>query len=204
MTTRSYALVIPVKDGGSAKSRLGVGDAAQRARLMTAFARDAITAAVACDRVAVHVVGDAAGLVDVLAGLGVDVVPDEGEGDLNTALARAAVRVAREDTWLAVMLADLPCLRTEDLSAALDAAAGRSFVADADGTGTTLLVVPPGSNLDPRFGVGSAAAHTASGATRIGDDLATLRRDVDTTGDLEAALRVGVGAHTAAVTSSLA
>lgn len=207
MTTRSYALVIPVKDGGSAKSRLGVGGAAQRARLMAAFARDAISAAAACERVTVHVVGDEAGLAGVLADLDVEVLPDEGGGDLNAALAHAAVRVARAEVGIAVMLADLPCLRTEDLTAALDAAdavAGRSFVADADGTGTTLLVVPPGAELDPRFGAGSATAHAASGATRIGDGLASLRRDVDTTDDLASALQLGVGVHTAAVTSGLA
>lgn len=203
MTDPRYALLIPVKDGSSAKSRLGVG-ADQRAALMTAFARDAITAALACDLVDVHVVGEPASLAEFLGPLNVVVLPDEGAGDLNRALQRAAERVAAPDRGVAVMLADLPCLRTPDLRAALDAADGRAFVADADGTGTTLLITPPGTALDPHFGAGSAAAHAGSGATRVGTTLASLRRDVDTTTDLAAALQFGVGAHTAQVASSLA
>ncbi|MCZ4498126.1 MAG: 2-phospho-L-lactate guanylyltransferase CofC [Marmoricola sp.] len=204
MTTRRYALLIPVKDGRSAKTRLGVGEDGQRARLMAAFARDAISAARATDHVAVHVVGDPTTLAGLVSDLDVGVLPDEGEGDLNRALQRAAARLGEVGLGTAVMLADLPCLRTADLDAAFASATGRAFVADADGTGTTLLITPVGTQLDPRFGAGSAAAHVASGAVRIGSDLASLRRDVDTTTDLEAALVFGVGRHTARVASSLA
>lgn len=204
MTSPGYALLIPVKDGGAAKTRLGVGEDGQRARLMAAFARDSVTAALECPAVTVYVVGDAAGLADLVDDLGVEVLPDEGEGSLNRALARAALRVARPDRGVAVMLADLPCLRTADLDAAFAEAGARSFVADAEGTGTTLLIAPAGEDLDPRFGAGSAAAHRASGAAEIGTGLASLRRDVDTTEDLEAALQYGVGVHTAGVASSLA
>ncbi len=171
---------------------------------MTAFARDSISAAQQCAAVQVFVVGDAFGLTDLVADLDVEVLPDEGRGNLNSALERAAARVARPDRGVAVMLADLPCLRAEDLGAAFAEADSRSFVADAEGTGTTLLIAPPGADLDPRFGVGSAAAHLASGAMEIGALLGSLRRDVDTTADLEAALRYGVGVHTARVASSLA
>lgn len=204
MTAPGYALLIPVKDGGAAKTRLGVGGDGQRARLMVAFARDAILAAQQCTRVEVFVVGDAVGLGDLVPDLGIGVLPDDGEGSLNRALDRAALRVSRPDRGVAVLLADLPCLRTEELEAAFAEVTGRSFVPDAEGTGTTLLVAPPGTELDPRFGSGSAAAHRASGATEIGLGLSSLRRDVDTTADLEAALRYGVGEHTAQVASSLA
>ncbi len=102
------------------------------------------------------------------------------------------------------MLADLPCLIAADLEAALMGVERRSFVADAAGTGTTLLIAPPGTPLDPRFGVGSAQAHTSSGAVAITADLRSLRLDVDTTDDLAAALRFGVGEHTARVASGLA
>lgn len=204
MTSPGYALLIPVKDGGAAKTRLGVGEDGQRSRLMSAFARDSITAAQQCAAVTIFVVGDAVGLADLVDDLSVEVLPDEGEGDLNRALERAAVRVARPDRGVAVMLADLPCLKTTDLEAAFAEVDVRSFVADAEGTGTTLLVAPAGHALDPHFGTGSAAAHHASGATQIGTGLDSLRLDVDTTADLEAALRYGVGVHTAQVTSSLA
>jgi 2-phospho-L-lactate guanylyltransferase len=196
-------LLIPVKDGSAAKSRLGVGEEGQRARAMSAFAHDSVAAAMASDWVTPYVVGDPDGLAQLSADLGVPVLPDEGAGDLNEALRRAAARVVAPGVGIAAMLADLPCLLTADLDAAFAAVTGRSFVADAAGTGTTLLVAPAETDLDPHFGAGSAAAHAASGAVPLIAALSTLRLDVDTTTDLEAALRLGVGVHTAQVTSSL-
>ena len=50
----------------------------------------------------------------------------------------------------------------------------------------------------PRFGHGSREAHVADGLHEIVEiDVPTLRRDVDTPADLETALRLGVGVHTA-------
>jgi 2-phospho-L-lactate guanylyltransferase len=196
-----YSLLIPVKDGRSAKTRLGVGEHGERAQLMAAFARDAITAATGYAAVQVYVVGDPVALVEVLDGLEVTVLPDEGDGDLNRALTRAARRIATPGLGTAVLLADLPCLRTTDLESAFSAAGGRCFVADAAGTGTTLLIAPSGTELDPRFGAGSAKAHTESGARAITAPLESLRLDVDTTDDLKAALRFGVGVHTARIAS---
>ncbi|MCW2753516.1 MAG: 2-phospho-L-lactate guanylyltransferase [Marmoricola sp.] len=200
MTTPRFSLLVPIKDPGSAKSRLGVGDDGQRARLMAAFAQDAVSAALACRDVEVFLVGDP----EALAWLGVDVLPDEGAGDLNRALVKAAERVARPDRGVAAMLADLPCLVTADLAAALASATGRAYVADAAGTGTTLLVAPARTALDPHFGADSARAHATSGAEAIGADLRSLRLDVDTTDDLAVALQFGVGEHTARIASGLA
>jgi len=201
VTTPGYALLVPVKDGRTAKSRLGVDEEGRRAALMAAFARDAISAATELAGVTVYVVGEPDALRDVLDGLEVTVLPDEGDGQLNQALSRAAQRVARPELATAALLADLPCLRSADLETALAAGVDRRFVADAAGTGTTLLVAPAGTDLDPRFGPGSAAAHVASGARPLTEPLASLRLDVDTTDDLEAALRFGVGLHTARVAS---
>src|SRR5205085_6354901 len=120
---------------------------------------------------------------------------------LNRALARAARRVAGPGTSIAALLADLPCLRSTDLAGAFDAGTDRRFVADAAGTGTTLLIAPAGTELDPRFGPGSAQAHADSGARPLLDPLESLRLDVDTTADLEVALRFGVGMHTAKIAS---
>jgi 2-phospho-L-lactate guanylyltransferase len=203
VTTLPFALLVPVKDGRDAKTRLGsIGDDA-RASLMAAFARDALAAARATDLAEVYVVGDP----EALAGLDVPVLPDEGAGSLNRALSRAAASVASADRGVAVMLADLPCLRTADLECALSAAAdrgGRVFVADAAGTGTSFLAAAPGWDLEPRFGAGSAAAHLATGASPLVDALPSLRLDVDTTEDLAAALRFGVGTHTARAAADLA
>jgi 2-phospho-L-lactate/phosphoenolpyruvate guanylyltransferase len=207
VTTPAFALLVPIKDARDAKSRLGsVGDE-RRMTLMAAFARDAITAARSTPLVTVYVVGDPSALGVLLADLDVPVLPDEGDGSLNRALARAAERVAEPGRGVAALLADLPCLRTPDLEAALTEAwggDGRSYVADAAGTGTTLLAANPGVLLDPRFGAGSAAAHAASGAHPLIAPLPSLRLDVDTTEDLADALTFGVGAHTARATADLA
>jgi 2-phospho-L-lactate guanylyltransferase len=100
---------------------------------------------------------------------------------------------------MAVLTGDLPALRPAELGDALGRVAARSFVPDAPGTGTVLLAAVAGVALDPHFGVGSAAAHAASGAERIAGDWPSLRRDVDTVADLRAVLTLGVGPHTRAV-----
>lgn len=202
MTTPRFTLLVPVKDGRGAKTRLRDVGEAGRADLMAAFARDAITAACRTPLAEVVVVGDPLAIGPLADELGVAVVADEGGGDLNTALRRAAVRIAQPGRGVAVLLADLPCLRTEDLEVALSQE-GRAFVADAAGTGTTLLLAPSGTALDPRFGAGSAQAHAASGATPVPGELTSLRLDVDTTDDLDQALRFGVGPHTAQVAALL-
>ena len=191
----TFALLVPVKALDRAKTRLE--PAGSRRPLMRAFALDALAAAAASPLVSrVHVVTDEDGLEEHAVRL-----PDEGRGDLNEALRRAAqaVRDADPGVGVAAMCADLPALRTDDLTRALAArASGRWYVADAAGTGTTLLVAAPGSDLDPHFGVGSAAAHASSGAVPVPDSLASLRADVDTDVDLAAARALGLGPHTRA------
>jgi 2-phospho-L-lactate guanylyltransferase len=195
--THAFALLVPVKDLTRAKSRLSMAGAADREPLMRAFAIDAIVAASRSPAVAqVLVVTDDDGL-DVA---GARRLPDEGDGDLNRALHHASLRVRLDDPDLAVaaMCADLPSLRTEDLTDALAAGlSSRWFVADATGTGTTLLAAGPGVGLDPHFGTGSARRHEESGAMPVRAELPTLRRDVDTQEDLDAARALGVGEHTA-------
>ena len=98
------------------------------------------------------------------------------------------------------LCADLPALRPADLDDALSRAGVGvpSFVADADGIGTTLYTAPHDA-FDPRFGPGSRDAHLDGGAVEITGELATLRRDVDDLSDLQVAHRLGLGVHTAAV-----
>ncbi len=192
MTPRPVTLIVPVKDGMPAKTRLQIST--DRRELMRAFARDAVAAARDSALAEVTVVGDPS-----LGDLGVPVLPDAGAGDLNAALRSAVAEIAAGSP-VAVMLADLPCLRTDELDTALATAlryGGRCFVADAAGTGTTLLVATSG-DLDPRFGADSARRHLESGARALTDPLPTLRQDVDTAGDLEQAMLLGVGPATAA------
>jgi len=75
----------------------------------------------------------------------------------------------------------------------------RSFVADASGIGTTMLIARD-CNLEPHFSGHSAAEHAASGATpllsgNVGE-VAEARRDVDTEADLVDAYRLGLGSAT--------
>ena len=95
-------------------------------------------------------------------------------------MPRGIARAGRRTGPVAVLLGDLPALRPDDLRAALDLAERhpRAFVADADGTGTTLLTGLVA--FAPRFGAGSAALHESDGHVRLDVPTAsTLRRDVD-------------------------
>ena len=205
---------MPVKSLGAAKSRLrgaadgGAGDPAAHTRLTLALAHDTVAAARAARRVrTVLLVSSDPVVAAEFAAVGVEVVPDgvvtNGVAGLNAAYAHGAALLRRRDprTAVAALQADLPALVAGDLDAALAAAAAhpRAFVADAEGTGTTLLVAGPGAPLHPSFGAGSAAAHAASGAVALGGDWPGLRRDVDTPDDLRAAADIGLGPHTRGV-----
>lgn len=197
-----FALILPVKDWSRAKTRLVPPYPVTNAALAGAFARDVLTAALACRRVArVYVVTADADFPPEPA----IPLPDEGGGDLNAALTRAESRVRAEcDLPVAALCADLPCLTPEDLEAGLDGVGGSSrwFVADAEGTGTTLLAAAPGTALAPAFGPRSAERHRGSGAAAVPAAVPTLRRDVDTADDLTAAVRLGLGRATAALLRS--
>lgn len=193
-----WGVVVPVKRLAVAKSRLGVlGDAARRA-LALAFAEDVVRAALACPAVhRVLVVTDDEAAARTLRALGADVAPDPPGAGLNQALGHGA-RLLAADAGVAALSADLPALRPADLDAALSATTGRAVVADAAGTGTTLLAAVRGVALRPAFGERSLAAHLRSGALPL-SAAPGLRCDVDTPEDLRAALALGVGLSTAAV-----
>lgn len=195
-------VVVPVKEAHRAKRRVDVSGGLSRPELARALARDtleAVAATVGGSRV-VLVTSDAAA-TRVAAVLGARRVPDPGAG-LNAAVAagvRAAVEAAPHAP-VAVLLGDLPALRSRDLAAALAlcGAHPRAVVPDADGTGTVLLTGGPGTPPVPRFGPGSASRH-AEDAVVVAPDLARLRRDVDDLPSLAQVARLGVGRHTAAV-----
>jgi len=213
-----WTLVLPVKGGPTAKSRLGAPP-----ELATAIALDCLDAVLGCPDVApaVVVTADDAAAADARAA-GADVVRESDPG----AGLRAALRdgLAAAAGPVAVLLADLPALRPADLSAALRAAAralrepgpgpqagpdapgaapAMAFVPDADRTGTVLLAGLDPAAVRPAFGPGSAAGHTRSGARRLDLPLPRLRRDVDTREDLATALALGVGPRTAAAVAAI-
>jgi len=203
MTTESvrWTLLVPMKTLPAAKSRLAETVPAQwHAELVAAIREDTLRAACAASQVGRVVV-----ISDGAAEFGGDITLRQSSDGLNGALRDGAAHAVQH--WpadgIAALVGDLPALRPEELDAtlALAAAHPRGFVADAEGTGTTLLTVRPGSELRPRFGPGSAQRHgvdcvlLASGPG--------LRHDVDTAEDLTAAARVGVGPATRAVIERL-
>lgn len=204
MSVVGWGLVVPVKRLTLAKSRLGeYGDDVRQA-LALAFAVDVVSAGLACPLVhEVIVVTDDARAAGRLAEAGARIVPDAPDAGLNPALAHGAELLAGS-LGAAAVSADLPALTPQDLATALAAvvAGARAFVADAGGTGTTLLAAPPGVALVPSYGTRSRAEHLASGALELAGGPG-LRRDVDTPDDLRQAVQLGVGRATAAVVAGM-
>jgi len=210
-----WAVIVPVKPSVLGKSRLAV-DAVDRVAIARAVALDTIAAAVACEVVdRVFVVTDDSGLVLQAADIpglrfveetpsaaeALTLSPAELAGGLNGAIARGAA-AAGEGTPRAALLGDLPALRPEDLAAALRAAAavGRGVVADAEGTGSTMVTASAGVSWASSFGEGSFAAHRAAGCVELPvPQESTLRRDVDTADQLAQAAALGLGSRTAAL-----
>ncbi len=204
-----YAVLVPVKPPAVAKSRLADLGPQARADLAAAFAADTVEAALSCPVVArVLVVTDDHLLAAAMAALGADVLPDGTSDDLNATLTLAAAEVHRRDPSLrlAALCADLPALRPGELADALDAADATrmSFVADQDGVGTTAVIAPSLQAFRPSFGDGSRRRHLDAGACEIdGVDVPGLRRDVDDPDALSQAARLGLGARTSMVVTSL-
>lgn len=204
---RQWIVVVPVKPSSRGKSRLEV-PGVDRAALAHAIALDTLEAATACEAVAqvVVVTNDPAlaresGTIPALR-----FVP---EGDARGLDAAVATGVAAVDPGArmprAALLGDLPALRPGDLAHALRAAASlpRTVVADAEGTGSTLVTAAPGAAWRSAFGEGSFARHLAQGCAALEiPDASTLRRDVDTADQLDAASVLGLGPRTAALLAS--
>lgn len=199
-----WSVVVPAKRLAVAKTRLrplndrAAGPDHSHQALVLALLADTVAAALACPLVAdVVVVTDEPAAADLVRGLGARPVGDEPDRGLNPALEHGAGTAATDA--VAALSSDLPALRPAELAAALEAAAaGRCFVADAHGSGTTMLTAV-GVPLRPRFGRESARAHREDGATPLVGHWPGLIRDVDTADDLRAAVALGVGTRTRAL-----
>jgi 2-phospho-L-lactate/phosphoenolpyruvate guanylyltransferase len=202
-------LVVPVKALPDAKSRLrGAVRPGEHTRLVLAVLLDTVTAAAESDGVRrVLVVSSDPTVASVLAAEGFECVPEGPSRGLNEALRHGAaiLREADPTGQIGALQADLPALRPNELAAAIKTADGRrAFCADRQTTGTTLLLSAPGAPLDPRFGVGSARAHAASGAMVLTDSWPSLRCDVDTVEDLAVARDLGLGKRSSALLCAVA
>lgn len=200
-TPPERAVVVPVKGGPLAKSRLDL-PASARLALAEAFARDTLAAAAEALPAAVVLVVTDDPVVEAWAAAdGHHLVTDPGDG-LDAAVAAglgAAAALGVHST--SVLLADHPALRPDEMVAVVAAAEGLgpAVVPDAEGSGTALLHLPlgTGTSVPPtRFGAGSAAAHEALGWHRLEVDAPGLRTDVDDAASLGVALGLGVGPHT--------
>jgi 2-phospho-L-lactate/phosphoenolpyruvate guanylyltransferase len=201
----AWGVVVPVKRLLLAKTRLAAFGDAGRQELALAFALDVVRATLASAVVRrVLVVTDDALAATALAALGADVQADRPDAGLNPALEHGAALLRADDDALGVatVSSDLPALRTRDVTSALRRTRERAFVADAAGSGTTLLAAAGGAALRPAYGPGSAALHRLSGARELPGS-PRLRRDVDTPADLVEALALGVGPATRAALASL-
>lgn len=136
--------------------------------------------------------------------------PAAGSDRLNAALRHGAATARL--CWgpparIAYIQADLPAVRPASLRAALARSATESaaFVADRNGTGTSVLFATP--EFPPRFGPGSAAAHRQGGAVELDPGARRwpdLAADVDTPDDLDHVLRLGTGPATLAALAATA
>lgn len=198
-----WHLVVPVKGGASAKSRLHPPAGVGREDLALALATDCLTACCAgMPPGRVLVVTSDERVRAVARGLGARIVADPGAGlDAAVVAGRDQAVATDPEGPVAVLLGDLPSLRPDDLVSALAVAVAHplALVPDASGTGTVLLTAVEGTSLQPSFGEGSAARHEAAGHHRLELALPRLRTDVDDDRALRAALALGVGAATAGV-----
>ena len=196
----AVAALVALKASESAKSRLAGLPSPLRRRLAWTMALDTLgTLAAVID--VVCVVSDRPGLAHRLgqAGLpGIEVVPERGREGLNAALVDGAAHLrATGRRNVLACVGDLPALHPDSLRAVLrGASAPRSFLPDASGVGTTMLIARD-VDLDPRFQGSSAAKHRRSGAVALTDAVTgpvpDARRDVDTEADLADAAVLGLG-----------
>jgi len=203
-----WVAVVPVKHFAVAKSRLEPGVEGKRSALARAFAADTVTALRTVPEVRiVVVVTDDQLAAESVQGPGVAVLEEPVPGGLNRAVTAgiAWVRTHHHDAAVAVISADLPALRPQDVSTVLGLAAAHpsAVVADREGTGTTVLTALPGTDIEPRFGPGSLALHRAAGAVLVSaSGLVRAARDVDTASQLAEAVALGVGSETSRVLDS--
>ncbi len=201
--------VVAIKPLGQAKTRLATVPGPLRRELVLAMLLD--TVRVLSESARTVIVTAEPGLKHRLDdhGLAVQVVEEAEPTGLNQALRFGEEALRRQGIRrVLACVADLPALRAESLQGVIAAAGAqpRSFLADADGIGTTMLIAD-GVGLDPHFGPGSAAAHRDSGAvplldSAIGRSVPDARQDVDTEDDLAEIGRYDLGPETRAVLNS--
>lgn len=196
--SHGWWVLIPVKRLADAKTRIDL-DPQTRADLALAMCSDVVAAATNAPNVSrVQVITTDPRVAAAVRPLGADLWQMPGVRGLNNELDAATASVLVE-YGVAMLMADLPCLRGDLVAEILDAApTGRaSFVPDWADRGTTMLLQPPGIRVTPHFGDRSAIAHSAIATRLCGEQSwAGARRDVDTRQDLASAAQLAPGPFT--------
>jgi 2-phospho-L-lactate guanylyltransferase len=183
--------ILPVKSFGAAKQRLaGSLDSGSRRALAQAMFADVLASlrhVRGLDAVAV-VTADAAA-ESVAGGERVQVLRDHEEAG-QSAAASIGIRYAIDSGFERALLVpgDTPLLDRLELAALLERRSAVAIVPDRHLTGTNALLLSPADAIEPSFGPGSLARHTAA-ARAAGIDYSvervpTLMLDVDTPEDL--------------------
>jgi len=181
----TWHVVVPVKGGPAAKSRLrsSLGDSClDDGALVAAVAHD--TLAVAADVVGTdHVVVVTAepGETAYALSQGFVVVGDPGTGLDDACAEGVREALGRGGTHVAVLLGDHPALTSRELEDVLRRGVAHAsfFVADAEGTGTALVGTTTGRAPALAFGPGSAVRHRDLGHEALDVEAPGLRHDVD-------------------------
>ncbi|MBO4209208.1 2-phospho-L-lactate guanylyltransferase [Micromonospora echinofusca] len=185
----SWVVVVPAKPFTTAKSRCAELDAPARRTLARAMLVDVVGRLRRARRVHAVVVAAtdsevvgaalAAGAVVSWSGRAPDL-----NGEVGDALTGAAE--ALPGLRLAVAMADLAGARPVDFDAALAAAGAypRAIVSDADGTGTTMVLLTDPREFRPCLGPGSRRGYLAEGFHDLTVAAPALGRDVDTVAHL--------------------
>jgi 2-phospho-L-lactate guanylyltransferase len=182
----NWAVVVPVKDFRTAKTRLSELSPQARASLASALAMDTVNAVCRavgpsrCFLVAPDFVHAQLHLLPVQR------VLDPG-GGINAALVAGRDAAASTGAAVAALVADLPLLSVSELRDALGRvpASSVALVRDFSGHGTTMLAARSSELLRPCFEDASARRHMDLGACDLSDGVGSgLRQDLDTWEDL--------------------
>ena len=188
-----WTVIVPIKHTARGKSRLGADAPLARAIALDTVA--AISASAAVEAIVVvtsdpelqRSLPEACALVRIVAEPDNGAAPHSATIDETLNAAVSAALATLTGGPVAVVHADLPALKSDDLTATLRAAEEYPFaaVADADERGTVMLTAQAAGLIHPLFGPDSYARHLAAGAAPLTAP-ASIRRDIDTADHLAA------------------
>jgi 2-phospho-L-lactate guanylyltransferase len=183
--------ILPIKSFGAAKQRLagGLGSGSRQALAQAMFA-DVLASLRRVPGLSAVAVVTADPLAESVAvGERVRVLRDHDEAG-QSAAASIGIRYALDGGFERVLLVpgDTPLLDRLEVAALLERAPAVAIVPDRHLTGTNALLLSPPDAIEPSFGPGSLARHTAAargaGLNYSVERVPTLMLDVDTPEDL--------------------